>query len=67
MPTNPDLANVVDGMRHARSCPYLRSPRETCDCHPFDESKAMRPADVLRIFKPVPQGEADALRRYLDD
>jgi hypothetical protein len=56
---------VIDGMRHAVRCPYLRTPREPCDCHPLDESRAMRGADVLRIFKPLPQDEADALREYL--
>ena len=60
-----EMTNVVDGFRHSTRCPFLRTPREPCDCKPIDEAKAMRPADVLRIFTPVPDWEAAALRDIL--
>jgi hypothetical protein len=51
--------NVVDGMRHAVKCPFLQTRVQTdCDCHPLDDSKAMRSDDVLRIFAPLPPEEA---------
>lgn len=56
--------NVIDGTRHAVSCPFVLRTGD-CDCHPLDESKAMRAADVLRIFSPLPSEEVEFLN-YLD-
>lgn len=59
--------NVIGTMRHAVACRYVQSDgHEPCDCTPVDDSKAMRPADVLRIFAPLPPEEAEAMRDYLD-
>lgn len=58
-------SNVIDGLRHAVKCPFVLDRRQSCDCKPLDESKAMRGADVLRIFKPLPPEEAALLRRYI--
>lgn len=58
--------NVIDGLRHAVKCPFVQDRSKACDCRPVDESKAMRGADVLRIFSPLPEHEAVLLRKYLD-
>jgi hypothetical protein len=57
--------NVIDGFRHAIKCPFVHDRSKTCDCHPIDESKAMRSADVLRVFSPLPEHEAAELRKYI--
>lgn len=58
--------NVIGTMRHAVACPFIQSDgREPCDCSPLDEAKTMRAADVLRVFAPLPEEEAEALRKYL--
>lgn len=58
--------NVVGNMRHAVACPSIQTDgHAACDCSPIDESKAMSRDDVLRIFAPLPEDEAEALRDYL--
>lgn len=58
--------NVIGTMRHAVACPFVQTDgREACDCSPIDEAKAMRHADLLRVFAPLPPEEAEALRPYL--
>jgi hypothetical protein len=59
--------NVIGTMRHAVACRLIQSDgAEPCDCSPMDDSKAMTGADVLRIFKPLPPEEAEAVRDYMD-
>lgn len=58
--------NWIDGMIHAVRCPMVLSGgSDPCDCSPLDSTKAMRGGDVLRVFAPLPQHEADALRQFL--
>lgn len=57
--------NLIDGMLHSLACPFVGERSAQCDCHPVDTTKAMRRADVLRIFAPLPPEEAAALRDYL--
>lgn len=59
--------NVIGTMRHSVGCRLIQTDgTEPCDCHPMDDLKAMTGADVLRIFAPLPEEEAAALRDYLD-
>lgn len=72
MPTEAEIRagnlNWIDGMIHAVRCPLVLSGgSDPCDCSPLDSTKAMRGGDVLRVFAPLPQDEADALRPYLKD
>ena len=58
--------NVIDGYIHSVTCALVLSDgKEACDCNPIDTSKAMRAADVLRVFAPLPPEEAVALRPFL--
>lgn len=70
MPTEQEIRdgnlNVIGHMRHAVRCPFVSDRLQICDCSPLDDRKAMRGADVLRIFAPLPPEEAEALRKYLD-
>lgn len=70
MPTEAEIRdgnlNVIGTMRHAVRCPFVFDRTLPCDCNPLDDSKAMRAADVLRIFAPLPVDEAAALREFLD-
>lgn len=60
--------NLIDGFLHAVKCRLVVSGgAEPCDCSPIDTSKAMRGTDILRVFAPLPQDEADALRPFLED
>ena len=58
--------NVIGNMRHAVRCPFVADRTKVCDCSPLDDSKAMRGADVLRVFAPLPPDEAAALREFLE-
>lgn len=58
--------NVIGTMRHSMSCRLIQSDgAEPCDCTPMDDSKAMKGADVLRIFAPLPPEECGFLD-YMD-
>lgn len=71
MPTEAEIRdgnlNVIGTMRHAVRCAHVADRTLPCDCHPMDDSKAMRADDVLRVFAPLPEAEARVLREFWDD
>lgn len=54
--------NWIDGFIHSVRCPFVLDRAQECDCHPSNISKAMRGADVQRVFAPLPPEEVAFLR-----